>query len=76
MSEGNKPENVGAVRGGDGATIERRWTAVVGKSGEPAREGAAVVNLVQSSRLQQVAGESNECSRERGLCFFLFIFFN
>ena len=34
MSEGNKPENVGAVHGGDGATTERRWTAVVGKSGE------------------------------------------
>ena len=78
MSEGKKPENVGAVRGGDGATMEtseRRWTAVVGKSGEG--RGGLRKNLVQSSRLQQTADESNECSRERaGLCFFLFIFFN
>ena len=78
MSEGNKPENVGAVRGGDGATTEtskRRWTSVVGKSDE-GRGGLRKI-LVKSSRLQQIADESNECNKEGAdLCFFLFIFFN
>ena len=72
MSEGNKPENVGVVRGGDGVTTERRWTTVVDKSGE-GRGGRRQFGPDSKGRVTRV----NECSREgTGVCFFLFIFFN
>ena len=58
MSEENKPENVGAVPDGDGATTERRWTTVVGKSDEGRggrrQFGPVVQTLVGSRRVKRM----------------------